>query len=100
MNSDVNFEDKKIGSKKCHGILFLEFAENQSVSTCTFAMYNATPNPGAESWVPSDCTAGLGYPHSTLMPKESVQTGRMYTGDGLKGAYSIWQESVYTMLLF
>ena len=78
INGNVDFEDKKIGSKKCHGILFLEFAENQSISTCTFSMYTATPNHDAESWAPNDCTVGLSYPHSIRMPKEFVETASIF----------------------
>jgi len=95
MNGDVNFQYRKIVSKKCHGSLFLELDENQSVSTGTFSRYTAAPNPDAKRWVPSYDTIGLGYPHYILIPKESVQTARIYTGDGPKATLGSWPESVY-----
>ena len=39
----------KTASKKCHGIILLEIADIQPVSTCKFPMYSATPKHATES---------------------------------------------------
>ena len=96
MNGDVNFLNRKIASKKYHEILFLELVENQSVSTSMFARFEATPNQSIDSWVRSDCSAGLGNHHSVHITKGSVQTALIRSVDGHKVALGSWLEGVCT----
>ena len=63
--------------------------ENQSVSTCKFTWYSATPKPGAEIWVPSDYTVGSGSHYSVYIPKCSVHTALIRVGDWHKSLVGV-----------
>ena len=56
------------------------------------------PNQGIERWVPSDCTAGLVYPHSIHILKGSVQVALISSGDGVKSPWGVgWRASLDTL---
>ncbi len=59
------------------------------------AMFEATPNHDTESYVRSDTIIRLDYPHSIHTPKDSSQTARIRSEDGLKVALATWILCVY-----
>ena len=69
---------------------------NPAKLTRPYRQIRAHPNHGRESWVPSECTAGLGLPQGVHMENGSVQTARTASEFFRKVIIGTWLANVYS----